>query len=908
MRTTRLQSRRALRLLGAIAALAVAASGSAADPTQASGNGLPLLKQAQGALSAAAKIEPTGGPGIPQDWSHRQVIYANPDSQEEAAAKGTLQQWKSQAEDPRFVLQLEKKYARQAAAAVAAAAEQEAWEAQQEAERAAAKPKKPKKPKDAPGPVVAASVHRDWSNVMGGASGVGVSRLWPAKFAFGVTTKDCANDYVVYVTAAAGAAGTSGTLASRTGTFTNQPTAGQTATIGSTSHGTSIVLTASATVNTGLSFQLGATTTDTATNLANAINRNGGTVGATASSSTNVVTVTAGTWGATAGTDITLAKTLGNFTWAGASLTGGTGTAAQPTIFALNNLYADCSTTAQGYPQVLWSYNTGTGATADISPALSINGDQVAFVQRTASAASLVLLKWSSSSPGTLGVPTTPATVTQANYRSCTAPCMTLIAFSGNPNDSISAPFVDYANDLIYAGDDAGVLHKFTGVFNGTPAEQTTGGWPATVSAGNILSSPVLDLGSSNVGGGLVYVGSNGISGSNGNRLHSVSASGTVVSSGAIGGVSSVNGVRAPPIVDSNAQRVYVFLGSSSSAADMNGVTCVKNSCTAVYQFSTASSIATQNSGMGTKIAIGESEGKNDITRALSAGDFDEKYYSSADATNPSGSLYVCGSSSSAALTPTVWRISIVNNAIASSTEGPQLVTSGKTADDGCSPVTLFQNGGIEYLFVSVTNDAGAAGGSGCTTPSTGCMYMYQLASGATFDTTSTSSTINDNNVRYFSVSTSAALSTTEATVATTLTAAQAGTFAGMTITQSGASGPGNTFTYTLRKNGANTAVTCAITGTTCSDTMNTATYAAGDTMDVQVQRTSGGGNLTNRTFRFQTTGLNSASSASAALNAKGGTGGIIIDNTASSGGSQIYYSTRTSPGNAVQASQAGLN
>ena len=48
--------------------------------------------------------------------------------------------------------------------------------------------------------------------------------------------------------------------------------------------------------------------------------------------------------------------------------------------------------------------------------------------------------------------------------------------------------------------------------------------------------------------------------------------------------------------------------------------------------------------------------------------------------------------------------------------------------------------------------------------------------------------------------------------------------------------------------------------------------------------------------------------SAAAALNANGGTGGIIIDNTMTGGGSQVYFSTRTSPGIAVQASQAGLN
>jgi hypothetical protein len=46
----------------------------------------------------------------------------------------------------------------------------------------------------------------------------------------------------------------------------------------------------------------------------------------------------------------------------------------------------------------------------------------------------------------------------------------------------------------------------------------------------------------------------------------------------------------------------------------------------------------------------------------------------------------------------------------------------------------------------------------------------------------------------------------------------------------------------------------------------------------------------------------------SAALAAPGGTGAIIIDNISSTGGSsQVYYSTLTSPGNAIQASQAAL-
>lgn len=67
-------------------------------------------------------------------------------------------------------------------------------------------------------------------------------------------------------------------------------------------------------------------------------------------------------------------------------------------------------------------------------------------------------------------------------------------------------------------------------------------------------------------------------------------------------------------------------------------------------------------------------------------------------------------------------------------------------------------------------------------------------------------------------------------------------------------------------------------------------------------------------TFRVQLTAdatWNDATNASAAINATGGTGGIFIDNMATAGGSQVYYSTRSAagvPGIAVQASQAGLN
>jgi hypothetical protein len=82
--------------------------------------------------------------------------------------------------------------------------------------------------------------------------------------------------------------------------------------------------------------------------------------------------------------------------------------------------------------------------------------------------------------------------------------------------------------------------------------------------------------------------------------------------------------------------------------------------------------------------------------------------------------------------------------------------------------------------------------------------------------------------------------------------------------------------------------------------------YAAGDTIDVQVSRTIGSGSLTS-TFRVQLDPF-VLITATAGLAAAGGSGGIVVDNSLGGGGSQIYYQTRTSPGIAVQASQASLN
>ena len=275
---------------------------------------------------------------------------------------------------------------------------------------------------------------------------------------------------------------------------------------------------------------------------------------------------------------------------------------------------------------------------------------------------------------------------------------------------------------------------------------------------------------------------------------------------------------------------------------------------------------------------------------ALWSGGVDDAYYAGAGKT---GFLYVCGFTKGGS-NPTPIRIGMSGTFGASVTATTNDLAAGGRE---CSPATTFGNNGSQYLFLSV-----AAGGNDPACNGA-CVYAFNILPG--FDATSTSSTADATN-RFMSVST--ALSTTEASVATTLTSAQVGMYSGMTITQGANSPAGTTFRYTLRQNAGNTPITCTIGAgnSTCSDATHTASFGSGDAIDVLVVRSGGSGTLTT-TFRVRLDPW-PASTASAGLAAPGGAGGIIIDNSLNGGGSQVYYSTRTSPGLAVQASQAGLN
>ena len=394
----------------------------------------------------------------------------------------------------------------------------------------------------------------------------------------------------------------------------------------------------------------------------------------------------------------------------------------QSSIIAYDNIYSGCGGFTIG-PLIYWSYNVD-GGTIITSPVLSADGTQLAFIAQgttgSGAGAALVILKWKApatkgTNATTLGLPNTPS----ASYRACAAPCLTDIALSGAaPTDSLSSPYYDYATDVLYVGDDTGTLHKFTNIFlSGTPAEITGGGvasgWPQTIAGAGTLTSPVYDVSTGNLivgtaAGTLVRIpgGAQLVGGGSSN----------IVTSGVLSLYAA--GITAPPIVDSQAGRVYV-----DTACDAVN-TCIDSSHAsnaAIYQLTTAFA----SGSTGTKQAFGL---VNNGVVTLFAGSFDNLYFTSV---NNTGNLYVCGISSTHVNRPSLYQIPISNNVMGTPVEGPELSTVGAN----CSPVTeVFNRSGNDFLFLS--QQGASITGAPISCPSgSGCIMSFEVSSGAALTT-----------------------------------------------------------------------------------------------------------------------------------------------------------------------------
>lgn len=372
-------------------------------------------------------------------------------------------------------------------------------------------------------------------------------------------------------------------------------------------------------------------------------------------------------------------------------------------IVALNNLYSGTAPNTCGAgPSVYWAYNTNlpgdtTGA-VKTSPILSGDGTKVAYVESNAGGSVLHLLKWAAGE-GTSGPQLPDALLpTGSSWNACPVglSCMFSITF-GTTTDTDSSPFYNYGADTLYVGDNRGVLHKFTGVFNGTPTEVTTGGfWPVTVHAPYILTSPVLDIATGNIfigdqDGRLLMIREVG------SNFGSCSGGGVTLPCRGAFSVQAAAGGAAPimdaPIVDGSTGRLLIVVSSNGAATTPQA---------AVVQ---ADAQLSPFSVVSTTVGIAGS--------TLHNGTFDGTYLSSATGT---GYYYVCGNAAAAA-TATLYRISLTNGVLNSTADASSLALSTQLGGSGqCSPITELLNGTSDQIFVSVQSHGipAACAGIGC--------------------------------------------------------------------------------------------------------------------------------------------------------------------------------------------------
>lgn len=385
------------------------------------------------------------------------------------------------------------------------------------------------------------------------------------------------------------------------------------------------------------------------------------------------------------------------------------GSATQPNLVAFNNLYSGTGTGGTGFcnraspptdddgvdAAVLWSYNvSAVGGAVTTSPVISwdyagasgsVLGTKVAFVESVAgSPAHFHVLAWKAGdgqdTTDTDGLQNTlhPATISTF-VTSAPAPgsgTATDLPLGIDPSgtDSDSAPFVDYAHDVAYVGNDVGVLYRIKDVFCPSydtdagctaglaPSLDTSWGTGGVILVGGgcgALTSPVEDFAT-----GHVFVGcSDG-------RLYGFTANGTPLSPAFIGlgDGTTFGGIVAPPIVDSANGFVYAVTGT--------------NDVSPVVAQTTTSFTGTR------RVALG--------TAPTSPGDylftptFNAAYFSSG--TSGNWSLLSCGYDSTGTLT-TLYDIGFSSSRLINTGAVP--ITNQFTLDSGvdqCSPLTEFIN------------------------------------------------------------------------------------------------------------------------------------------------------------------------------------------------------------------------
>jgi hypothetical protein len=279
----------------------------------------------------------------------------------------------------------------------------------------------------------------------------------------------------------------------------------------------------------------------------------------------------------------------------------------------------------------------------------------------------------------------------------------TAISF-GSVGDTRSSVFVDYTGDVAYVGSDDGVMHKFSGVFLGVPAEVSTGGWPLQIISGanHKIAGPVFDSISRNIYHGddlgiFTYIREVGSTVGVCIGQPAPPCWGQVTF--ALG--SATHPIIESPIVDSTAQRVYAFVGGDNSSG--------------THAIALQANMTLLSSSSA---PVGQS-GAN-----LYAGTFDDNYYTSP----PTGFLYVCGYTAAPSVAnPVLYRLGFAASGKMNTAKDTSSLTLANSATSTpCSPMTELRTAsGKDELFFSVQNGCLASGGG-----TGGCIMSFDITTG----------------------------------------------------------------------------------------------------------------------------------------------------------------------------------
>jgi hypothetical protein len=389
---------------------------------------------------------------------------------------------------------------------------------------------------------------------------------------------------------------------------------------------------------------------------------------------------------------------------------GGGGTGAAATVNTLDQLSGITLVYGgSGYTTVPNVYINGGGAGASGATATAnMSGGVVTSVTLT------------SDGTGYTAAPTVtldpPSTTCGAG-----ASCMINVAIAKSHTISNSSPYYDYDNDVLYFGDDQGVLYSVSPVFvgtatnGGTASPVVTSLQVASTSGQTILTGPVLDNNTGNVfvgaADGKVYAVPTPLS--SGSTTSMIVGEGT----GSCSGGFNSGGITDPVTVDGSLGMLYSYTQNAASTISSTNRAVVTQASTGANSTLFANRVNNITTGSGAFC------GSNPATSGASvvnvhAPTFDNNYYNGTG----TGHLFICDNSTSAA--PAMYAITFTGAGVMNNAVDPTLgVSFASLATSGyaeCAPITeIFQPGsdggpdGTDYMLLGVGRIAGGTGAFG---------------------------------------------------------------------------------------------------------------------------------------------------------------------------------------------------